>query len=598
MMRDASVAEPRITPCSAQGGIALPARRPALIALVCALPLLLLVSLAQATSAAPSSGFITYPYISEDSPYLHAVGSILYYSDMMGTGEEDFWLGGQAEGSDLTKVVCGTAFGEGPHEDLTPSVWLCGPYDVTGSDYTEPVIPATLYDSGGPVDTRYFPVYEDTALPTSTGSPPLYNRDGVIRVGFESADTESGVGLTRLWYKQGDSGVWELTLASSMSETGKLTYVTSEYDDDGYYYFKTVATDNVGNQMADPLPGSPGDGFTIYDTHAPTSTAMSPPLGNVETIPVTYTVGADLSGLEVISLHYSFEGSAWAPTAYASTAVSGVLDFEALDGDGVYEFRTIATDNAGNVGDGPSEYGYASARLDTVPPTATVASPPQVGSLSWQVSWYGDDPAPASGVAVYDVQVREDEGSWEDWLTGTSLADGTFGPSVPITVQNHLTYTFRVRAYDFVGNQGEWSPPVYTLVEVFYTYLPAVLSNTVSWDEFFEENDQCTAAYGPLKSGTPYRAYPDDTEDYYYFELSSPGRVIVDVTNYAPTSSSGTVALYGPDSCTNRIDYYGETGDTHMVLDNTLSDPGKYYVRVYTAEGYSTSQLYTLTVSY
>ena len=157
---------------------------------------------------------------------------------------------------------------------------------------------------------------------------------------------------------------------------------------------------------------------------------------------------------------------------------------------------------------------------------------------------------------------------------------------------------------------GVWQGDGYTLAGGFWAagvtggpsavYLPVVLRNHQSWDTYYEENDDHLAAYGPLVSDQPYQAYPDDIEDYYYFELSSGATVVVNVTDYAPTSSDGTVMLYGPAVGDDRgafIDYYGELGHTSMTLDPWVLGPGKYYVRVRTATGHSTTQLYTLTVT-
>lgn len=105
-----------------------------------------------------------------------------------------------------------------------------------------------------------------------------------------------------------------------------------------------------------------------------------------------------------------------------------------------------------------------------------------------------------------------------------------------------------------------------------------------------------------MASGQTYLAYPDDTEDYYYFELPVPWAVTVSVEDYAPTSTNGTVALYGPvvgDEEGERIDYYGPPGHSSMSLGPHLLGPGKYYIRVRTVEGhYSTTQLYSLIVNY
>lgn len=154
-------------------------------------------------------------------------------------------------------------------------------------------------------------------------------------------------------------------------------------------------------------------------------------------------------------------------------------------------------------------------------------------------------------------------------------------------------------ARDWALNLEDYAGP--DVICIHYCYLPAVLRNHRSWDTYYEENDDWLAAYGPLVFDQPYQAYPDDTEDYYYFELSSEQTVIASVTDYAPSSTYGTLMLYGPADGDQRgelIDWYSHSGESTMTVGPHDLALGKYYVRVNTVTGhYSTTQLYTLTVT-
>jgi len=130
--------------------------------------------------------------------------------------------------------------------------------------------------------------------------------------------------------------------------------------------------------------------------------------------------------------------------------------------------------------------------------------------------------------------------------------------------------------------------------------LPIVLRNYRTWDTYYEENDNCPTAYGPLAPGQSYLAYPDDTQDYYYFELSASTMVSVSVGDFAPTSSNGDLVLYGPangDDCGLYIVHFGKPGHSSMHFERSLA-PGKYHIQVYTAKKHSTTELYSLTVAY
>jgi hypothetical protein len=115
-----------------------------------------------------------------------------------------------------------------------------------------------------------------------------------------------------------------------------------------------------------------------------------------------------------------------------------------------------------------------------------------------------------------------------------------------------------------------------------------------------EDNDTPSTAYGPLDLGAAYQAYPDDIDDYYYFELSLQDSVNVSVSDFAPTSSNGTVALYGPadgDQLGPQIDAYAPPGHSSMVLGPHELETGKYFVHIHTASDHSETQPYSLTVA-
>jgi hypothetical protein len=88
------------------------------------------------------------------------------------------------------------------------------------------------------------------------------------------------------------------------------------------------------------------------------------------------------------------------------------------------------------------------AETPNEPPTSTVHLLPEViYSPTFTVTWEGRDNQ--SGVWLYDVQVRDGDGAWSDWLHSTSVSGQFAG-------QHGHTYYFRSRATDRVGNRGAW----------------------------------------------------------------------------------------------------------------------------------------------
>jgi len=91
--------------------------------------------------------------------------------------------------------------------------------------------------------------------------------------------------------------------------------------------------------------------------------------------------------------------------------------------------------------------------LDVVGPTMTsLRVPATTTAPAVPLSWSAHDPTPGSGVASYEVQVKEDGGAWRNVVRG-----GTRSRSFDYTkARAGHTYTFRVRARDQVNNWGGW----------------------------------------------------------------------------------------------------------------------------------------------
>lgn len=83
---------------------------------------------------------------------------------------------------------------------------------------------------------------------------------------------------------------------------------------------------------------------------------------------------------------------------------------------------------------------------DTTPPQTTMSALPTYSPASFTVSWSGSDSG-GSGIDYYDVQVRIDDGAWQDWLLRTDATSAEYGDG-----ENGRLYAFRVRAVDRADN--------------------------------------------------------------------------------------------------------------------------------------------------
>ncbi len=78
------------------------------------------------------------------------------------------------------------------------------------------------------------------------------------------------------------------------------------------------------------------------------------------------------------------------------------------------------------------------------------------------VSWDGLDTFDGDmnwGIYIYDIEYSiNDTLSWTDWLDSTELTEAFFGPSDPVDVATYEddTFYFRVKAYDYATNEGDF----------------------------------------------------------------------------------------------------------------------------------------------
>ncbi len=245
------------------------------------------------------------------------------------------------------------------------------------------------------------------------------------------------------------------------------------------YYLRVQTTDRAGNSA---------DWTTLftfrYDSSAPAnpSEIWSPShtvgeWSNDETVDVGWSAASDGrgSGLAGYSISWTTEPDS-VPPAEMTVTDAGATSPPLADGRSWY-FHLRSVDNTANWTSGAVHQGPF--WIDSTPPDSSVDPLPEVQTTaSFVVSWSGDDPGGGSGVASYDVQYRENDGAWVDWLSATTLTSELFGPTSPVPVRAGQTYSFRCRARDTAGNVEAYlggAGDTSTRIELFELYLPLVV---------------------------------------------------------------------------------------------------------------------------
>ena len=281
----------------------------------------------------------------------------------------------------------------------------------------------------------------DTTAPDSTCRSPEF-ATGAFIVTFTTDEGASDIDSVSLYYRF-EMGPWEDTWLSVGAPSGGFSFDPT--DGDGHYYFVTRARDMAGN--VEPLAPEP-DCQTIVDTIPPTSSASCASLTNQSRIPISFTAADTLSGIASVDLYYSHEHGLAKPAGYSSQESSGTFEFEFQDGDGLYEFYTIATDMAGNSQLAPSSPD-CSVLLDTVAPETSCESPEATSSPSVEVSFTATDAG--SGVSETRLLYRlSGELAWVETGLVSQAGSGTFTFSFPAGAG---LYEFKAVSKDQAGNE-------------------------------------------------------------------------------------------------------------------------------------------------
>jgi flagellar hook assembly protein FlgD len=208
-------------------------------------------------------------------------------------------------------------------------------------------------------------VIEDTTSPVSSVEPigPYWRNADMIPldVTATASDTLSGVENVELWYRHSpDNSIWGVWTSCGVNGSASYSWPFIAPDGDGYYEFYTVATDRASNVEAEP---GIADVQIGVDTIPPQSwtNPFDSSWQNESSFIVTaeasdktshVPISVEPSGVEQVMLlyRYSTDNLTWGDWRFysADDEEPWSWEFDSPEGDGFYQFGTLATDVAGN----------------------------------------------------------------------------------------------------------------------------------------------------------------------------------------------------------------------------------------------------------
>ena len=226
--------------------------------------------------------------------------------------------------------------------------------------------------------------YDSTAPMSSANAiTPSSTTFASLSIAYVKSDAGSGVKNVTLWYSYSISGTgygaWQKFATESISPSFSA-FSFNFPNGNGYYQFVTRGTDYAGNWESAPVGNDTWLVNTNSDTIAPSSSVaiMASYWRNAASVTISATAGDNDSGVANVTLWYRHSTgnstwSVWAPFGTDTTA-PWQWSFNFSNGQGYYQFYTIAIDNSSNAEAAPSTADTVCA-YDSAPPTITDSSP-------------------------------------------------------------------------------------------------------------------------------------------------------------------------------------------------------------------------------
>ena len=406
----------------------------------------------------------------------------------------------------------------------------------------------------------------DFVPPTISMTDPGPNLSGTVALATTASDSASGVQSVTIERAPAGTGTWGTACTASSSPWGCSFNTASGGTPDGLYDFRAIATDNAGYSTTSATVAD-----RRIDNTAPTGVTMTDPGTPISGVKTFSGTGADTGGSGVASLKFQYRptsGGLWLDACTDTTSPYSCSVDTSTIGDNLYDFRALATDNAGNT---TASTIYTPRRLDNTPPTVTMDDPGAYLSGTISTTAQASD---GGGIASVVIQRRTTPaGAWTTICTDTT---SPYSCSLnTTTLTNGQNYDFQAIATDNASRVTTSTPVTSRMVDnaaptsVTFTNPGTPLSGTVTLSGGASDTHSgiatVTMQYSPAGAGTWSAGCVDTTSPYSCsFDTSTISDGVYDFRSLAADRAGNTTA---------------SSTTTNIRVDNfapavTMTDPG------------------------
>jgi chitinase len=415
---------------------------------------------------------------------------------------------------------------------------------------------ATDYAGNTTGSTVYSGAVVDNTAPTVTMSDPGAYLKGTITLNATAGDgAGSGVAGVKIQRSPAGVGTWTDICTDNSSPYQCASVNTATWGGDGLYDLRAVATDNVAKTT-----NSTAVTNRRVDNTAPTATMNDPGAYLAGTTVSLTAAGTDGgSGVASVKIQRSPAGiGTWTDVCTDTSSPYGCTFDSTGVSDGLYDFRAITTDNAGNT---TTSSTVTNRRVDNTAPTAALTDPGSPLRATLTLNATGTD----GGSGVLNVQIQRAPTGTSTWTTICTDTTSPYSCSWNTTGAGDGGYDLRAVTTDNAGNVTNSS-----------TVSNRVVDNTAPTSTDIQSTNHA--------GGTAGLAELNDTLVFTFSEQVAPGTIVagwngtgtqtvtvtMDTDNHlsitGATLINGFVTLGGAA--------YVQTGKTVVFSNSTIAQSG------------------------